>query len=503
MKQQRLSAEIAPLVPTTTENPLHWSWPDCPSHFTVHDKYARVEQSLRLSDSVWSVPVQGRRHTFRFAAEPDGFLQRKLVTLTQATHSPSSIVKFTFSLINKWDTYVEILGHGPERVRELWDVKVLDVDTAKAAKKLLKLVCTHELGPWTQGHLYQVRSLDTRAKKGLLAQHAKVKRREKLLSVSTQAEIVHVLDTGALAAETLPVEQVEGLTALALIFQFGMRPVQLLSLGLEHVSEPVVDSSGEVSLVISFHRAKQNRTPLPDLHRVVKTEWASLVNQQRKHALKDSRDRLFSSTSSDAMWSKVRLACKTHGLCTDFKAYSLRHTSIQTLADAGHDRKSIQSFAGHTTMNAATVYLRATHSQATLINRALGVSKLYESLTTLSKDSFITSKQLLDADEDTQIGGVVGGTLVSGIGLCTSGQSLCPSNPVSSCYGCKKFMPVAQSEPHKQAIAGLREQVLVFKPNGETTGGPALTQLCNALAGAQRALALALEIEDERDDRRH
>ena len=79
--------------------------------------------------------MQGKRETFRFAAAEAGLLQRKMVTPTQAEHSPSSIVKLTRSLINKWGTYGELLDHGPERVRELWDNKVPDVDTAKAGKK--------------------------------------------------------------------------------------------------------------------------------------------------------------------------------------------------------------------------------------------------------------------------------------------------------------------------------------------------------------------------------
>lgn len=500
MRPHSPSRELAPTEWSEARGPLEWSWPSCPSHFVVHDKYARVDQTLRLTETEWSVPVQGKRETFRFAAEGAGLLQRKLVTLTQADHSPSSIVKFTRSLIKRWDTYVELLEQGPGRVRELWDDTVLDVDTAKAGKKLLKLVCHHGLGPWTPGHLYQVRSLDTRAKQGLLAQHAKVKRREKVLPVSTQAEVVHVLDTAALEAQVLPEEQVEGLAALALVFQFGMRPVQMLSLGLEHVSEPQVDAAGAPTLVISFHRAKKVGASLPDLHRAVKPEWVSLLNQLRRQALHHGRDRLFSCTSADAIWGKVRQACRAKGLRVNFKAYGLRHTSIQALADAGHDRKSIQAFAGHNTINAASTYLRATRSQATLINKALGVSKLYENLETLSKDSFITMKQLMDEDEDKQIGGIVGSTLVSGIGLCASGQSNCPYNPVSSCYGCGKFMPVAKREPHVAAIAGLREQVLVFVPQGDAEAGPALTQLCNALSGAQQALAVAQQMLEKRGE---
>lgn len=493
MSQRKSSA--APLGPSKEDEPLSWTWPPCPTQFIVHDKYAQVAEVLRLEDEEWVVPVQGREDRFRFVAEPAGLLQRKLVTLTQAEHSPSSIIKFTRSLLKNWPLYLKLMGDGPDRVREHWEDGVLDVDTAKAGKKLLKLLCRNRLGGWTPAHQHLVRSLDSRAKQGLLAQQAKVKRREKVLPVGTQAELVSVLDTAALSADTLPAKQVEGLSALVLVFQFGMRPVQILSLGLDHVSEPAQDHSGMQVLVISFHQAKNTKEKLPDLHRAVKPEWVPLVAALQKQALEAGRNRLFSCTSADALWARARAACKVYGVRVNFKAYSLRHTSIQSLADAGHDRKSIQAFSGHSTMNAASTYLRATRSQATLINKALGVSKLYTNLEAMSKDSFITVDQLEDADEDKQIGAVVGSRLVTGIGICRSGQSSCPVNPVSSCYSCAKFMPVARTAAHLEAIAGLRDQVLVFKPTESVHSGPALTQLSNALSGAQQALHLAQQIE--------
>lgn len=486
--------------PPQEEEPLKWTWPPCPTQFIVHDKYAQVDKVLRLEAEEWVVPVQGVENRFRFAEEPDGLLQRKLVTLTQAEHSPSSITKFTRSLLKNWPLYLRLMGDGPDRVREHWADSVLDVDTAKAGKKLLKLLCTNRLGGWTPAHQHLVRSLDTRAKQGLAAQQAKVKQREKVLPVATQAEVVRVLDTAALTADTLSEQHVEGLSALALVFQFGMRPVQILSLGLDQVSEPSRDKSGMQVLVISFHQAKSTRERMADLHRAVKPEWVPLLALLQKQALEAGRNRLFSCTSADAIWARVRKACKAYGVLVDFKAYSLRHTSIQSLADAGHDRRSIQAFSGHATLTAASTYLRATRSQATLINKALGASKLYTNLDAMSKDSFITVEQLEDADEDKQIGAVVGGRLVSGIGMCRTGQSSCPVNPVSSCYSCAKFMPVAQSTPHLEAIASLRAQVLVFKPAENVLLGPAVTELSNALSGAQQALLLARQIEGGCDE---
>lgn len=485
-------------APSSSKTPqkggvLTWAWPPCPSSFRVYDKYAHVEQTLSLSELEWAVPVQGRVERFRFAEGEAGMLQRKLAMLTQADSAPSTVTKFTRSLIKKWPVYVELLELGPRLARGLWETKVLDVDTAKAGKTLLKLACKVGLGDWTASHLDLARSLDTRAKRGLQAQRGKLKRREKLLPVSTQADVVRVLDEAA-ATEALSEKHVEGLAALALVFQHGMRPVQLLALRMEHLPPPNKDATGEIALVVSFHAGKKQTDDPSEMLRQVKPEWVSLVNRLRLAAVHAGRARLFSCTSNEALWAKVTKACKEFGLHIDFKAYGLRHTSVQSLADAGHDRKSIQGFLGHSNLNAATTYLRASRQQGQLVNKALGASKLYENIVALSKDSFISVRQLIDADEEQQVGGVVGGRLVAGIGICKTGQPSCRFNPVTSCYGCRRFMPVADSFAHQEAIAGMRDQVKVYLSDGTAENSPAFMQLAAAISGAQQALELAKNI---------
>ncbi|RSZ45742.1 MULTISPECIES: site-specific integrase [unclassified Variovorax] len=476
---------------------LKWRWPDCPNSMSVYDKYAEVSATLHLSDGTWAIPVRGRQEQFRFAEGEVGLLQRKLIILTQTDAAGATITKFTRSLINRWGIYSNLLEQGPDAVRVVWDAEVLDVDTAKAGKTLLKLVTKARLGSWTPIHHHLVTSLSTRAQSVLLAQRGKLKRREKLIPASTQANIVSTLDDAAITVD-LPEEVLEGMSALALMFQHGMRPVQLLAVRLEHVPEPFRDAAGDLVLVVSFHAAKQAAGAEPEeLVRIVKPEWVSLVNRLRLAAIAAGRNRLFLSTSADALWKSLKQACKARGHKVNFTANYLRHTSAQSLADAGHARKSIQGFLGHSTINAATTYLRASRQQGELINKALGASKLYENIVAISRGSFISVKQLEEADEDQQIGGIVGARLIAGIGLCRGGQSGCTYNPVTSCYGCRRFLPVAQVQPHEEAIAGMREQVQVYLDDSKAQESPAFMQLTTALSGAQQAIQLAKSIEAE------
>lgn len=478
---------------------LTWQWPPCPCSLTVYDKYADVSHTMMLSESMWPIPVQGRVERFHFANGGAGTLQRSMVMLTQADSAPSTVTKFTRSVINRWDIYVELLESGPMHARDLWDKHVLDVDTAKAGKTLLKLICKLGLGYWSVLHTDFVGALDTRAKKGLLAQRGKVKRREKLVAVSTQADVVRVLDETAASSELLE-EHIEGLSALALIFQHGMRPVQLLALRLEHVPAAVPDASGDPTLVVSFHSGKRHDGKVIEMVRQVKPEWVPLVNTLRLSAVHAGRTRLFSCTSNDQIWAKVKTSCAAYGLNIDFRAYGLRHTSMQNLADAGHDRKSIQTFAGHNNVNAATSYMRASRQQGEMVNKALGTSKLYEGIIAFSKDTFITVEQVMAADEDQQIGGIVGGKLIAGIGLCKTGQKNCAFNPVTSCYGCRRYAPAINSPMHQEAIGGMRAQVQVYLADGMAERSSAFKQLTTALSVAQQAFEMSKTLEAPTND---
>jgi integrase len=470
-----------------------WNWPACPNSMSVYDKYANTSAELRLSDRLWNIPAQGRLEKLTYADGNLGLLQRKLTILSQAASAPSTIAVFGRCLISHWPVYEQILVSGPSVARGLWDAGVSDVNAAKAGKTLLKLACKLQLGGWSPVHLPLIRSLDTRAKAPLLAQRGKLKRREKILPVSTQADIVRILDEASTNTALIE-EHVEGLAALALFYQHGMRPVQLLSLRLEHLPAPVVDAKGNLSLVVSYHAAKRGDDAV-ELLRQVKPEWVPLVNRLRSSAIRSGRQRVFSRSSNEELWTLVKAACMAHHLRLDFKAYGVRHTSAQSLADAGHDRKSIREFLGQRSMNAATTYLRASRQQGDIVNKALGASKLYQNILAFSTDSFIDAKQLIAADEDQQIGAVVGSRLVAGIGLCSSGQASCSFNPVTSCYGCSKFMPVAEISAHEEAVAGMREQVQVYLNDKMSEGSPAFMQLRTALSGAQQAIEVARQLQ--------
>ncbi|WP_167378385.1 tyrosine-type recombinase/integrase [Paraburkholderia aspalathi] len=108
----------------------------------------------------------------------------------------------------------------------------------------------------------------------------------------------------------------------------------------------------------------------------------------------------------------INSLCKAHGVQTNLTALALRHSAAQSLADAGHSRDSIQSFLGHASKHTAQHYIEASPNQADAINTALGASKLYGKLVALANRDFVTLEDIELAEEDKQVGAVVGERLV-------------------------------------------------------------------------------------------
>lgn len=488
MKRPALRVEVA-----GSEDLLAWKWPDAPSTFRIYDKYADREVTLQANERTWVVSSRGTFCSIHFTANPsERKLQQTLIVLTQTESSPSQFVTFATKLCANWELCKRALQQGAAGVLRFWEMEVADLGRAMMCKAVLKLACNCSLGPWHPRHLTLVEGLPTRSRQSTTVQRARRKKRVSLVEVGEQAVITRVLDEAN--AYDLKETHAEGLTALALMFQHAMRPVQLLSLRLEHLKF-VQDASGQRVCIVSFHSAKQRASKTFEIPRQVKHDWVHIVECLYEHAVAAGRSRLFCVTTSGELWTRVNRVCAIFGgEGVTFTAVHLRHTGAQSLADAGHDREAIRNFLGHKNTEGADAYVRASRQQGELINRALGTSKLYNNILSLSRGEFVTLEEMLNAPDDRQIGGVVGDRLVGGIGLCRSGQAQCRFNPVTSCYGCSKFIPSLDLEAHKEAVSGIRAQVLAFTGVAHQRTSPAALQLTQALSGAQRAIEAISEL---------
>ena len=109
--------------------------------------------------------------------------------------------------------------------------------------------------------------------------------------------------------------------------------------------------------------------------------------------------------------------------------------------------------------------------------------------TTESINKTIDKTRLLGLPPDNQIGAVPHGIPISGIGGCGLGQSLCELNPVLSCYTCRKFIPLDDTDLHRQVLQDLRGVVRFFydESRGDRQS-PAFAQIRTTLAAIQRVI---------------
>lgn len=475
------------------DSPMGWDWPVAPVTLPLHDKYSNVTYAIRSDEPVWTFSPKGGAESITFSEGTDGALQRHLALLAAANQSASVLRQAASVLVRHWSATLALLATPPEELRAAWEVHATTMALAGVNKKVLKVACTAGVGHWNVRLLPLVKSLDTRANAGVARRANEIEGRQRLVPSALQAQIVAVLDAAALNDEVSP-EHLDGAGALALIFQHGVRPVQALCLNVEH-ARFFTDASGELACVVSFHAAKQKDGGEFELPRQVKPEWVPIMARLHAAAILSGRSRLFETSNTSTLWARAVSLCKASKVSLKCSATALRHTGAQTLADAGHSRKSIKNFLGHVSEATATVYIRASLQQAELINTALGASKLYKAILGIATKDYVTPEEVSRAGEDEQIGGVVGESLVAGIGLCRSGQSNCAYNPVTSCYGCPKFMPSLDRAAHIEAVEGMRQQVRIYLSKGIEGDNPAYRQLTRALAGAQEALDAIGRIE--------
>ncbi len=476
-------------------SPLEWRWPLAPESCSLYDKYTGTSFCIRRDDAVWVFTYRGGRDSVVFAEGRSGELQRRLVMLMAAHCSCSFIQKTAKNLVRHWASTIALLTTPAHELRDAWEEHSATRDAAAVNKGVLKIACSSATGPWAPRLLTMVRSLDTRANAAVARCTNEIESRRHVISTSTQAEIVRVLDAAA-RNPALSEPEIEGACALALIFQHAVRPVQLFCVETSHVRF-FKDADDDSACIVSFHAAKQEDGKEFEVPRQVKPEWSPLVARLHEIATDAGRTRIFQCCNTGILWKRVQAACRKHGFRLNCTARDLRHTGAQTLADAGHSRRSIRDFLAHVGEATATVYIRASLPQADLINSALGASKLYSTIAGIAAKNFVTADDISKAAEDFQIGGVVGDSLVAGIGLCRTGQSACAYNPITSCYGCPKFMPSLDREMHLQAVEGMRQQVRVYLRRNVSSETPAYRQLMRALAGAQHALDVLEQIRAE------
>ena len=357
---------------------------------------------------------------------------------------------------------------------------------AASLRLVLYSLCRLAIGSWSADYEDFVNALPHRRADPYKAALAG----DCFIPIAQQAALTAHFDEAAAliasGAHQVSTETLRTACALVVSYQFGVRPGQAVRLKLDDVR---THPTGAVHLRFLVTKQK-NKRPTYRLRRV-KREWCPILmeyNRRRREeapppgvhpesffCLQQREFRILIEEASESLTGQRWSA-------TDF-----RHTGAQRLADAGASHQEIQDYLMHAQIRTANVYFAASATQAAKVNRAMGLSQVYGAVAEIARTRTIDKAKLLKLPEERQIGGMPHGLPIAGIGACGVGQPSCTKNPVLSCYGCIKFLPVRDEAIHARVADDLRGVVREFYEfERESASSPAYAQLRHVIEAADR-----------------
>lgn len=399
-------------------------------------------------------------------------LKHTLVMMLEQDLSAATIASYFSKLHHLTDhDLTALLQASPLEIGNLWSkmrARELGAGVYILAKHILHLLCTYHWNGWSHDYRDFLR---TTLPLPTVDKYAAVRGGDVFLSPEDEAPIVRHLDdlvTRLRVGEHIPHPALVDAGMMLCAYQFAMRPVQIGILDARHVRIWNDGIEDDPAVHLTFHMAKQrgNRHRV-QLTRRVKREWVLIFVYLKAYLDKsttDGAEKFFQVKSaqevSRRISSLVRQLIGSDDLGT---ATDLRHTAAQRLVDAGAGHEELAEYLGHAQTNTGLIYYATSASHAERVNRALGASEVYRRIAKIAHDRFISPDELALLKDEQQIAAVPHGIPISGIGGCSSGQPSCPYNPVASCYGCRKFMPVTDNGLHSKVLGDMREIVLFFE----------------------------------------
>jgi integrase len=467
------------------------------------DAYSELTQAS-ISDQ-WTLSFDGRRATLDFS-KFDVMIRtivKSWCSAMLAVHSPRTVESYYYGLRQlSTETISRVLSSSPHSIRSLWKslhASQIPYESFEALKSLLHFCCKFDIGAWKPEWSDSISQLQLPK----VDKYASVRTRDAFLSVDEQVAIVRHIDTVCAEIELRPAMVPDGLLELTAIlvgsYQFGFRSKQIAMLEMRNIRIWNDGLSQYPAVHLTFVMIKQRSAgAVYPMVRRLKREWSPLFIELFRRAQLGGlagSDHIFRRSPSDV--SEAIGDITEIILGTRRGSRELRHSAAQRLADAGASEEELAAFMGHTDLNTGLIYFRSSASQAERVNEALAVSAVYQGVVKIAHNQFISVEELAALKGDQQVAGVPHGIPISGIGGCSHGQPVCPYNPVLSCYGCSRFMPVAQTAVHKRVLKDLREVMKFFYASSRADRGSPAFQMEETISSVQ---AIIYELGGQSDE---
>lgn len=477
--------------------------PDLPPMVRYYDEFEDETKSIRaLADQQKiNLSLLGRNvflDVSQLGASHSTVFKHLFVYMLGLDLSVLSIANYFSSIHHFLPTDIpSAVDAGPHKIGELWIIlraRELPISAFILVKHLLHLLCSHRLNGWSSDYkdfLSHTLPLPARDK------YAGVRSGDVFLSADEESIIIRHLDQ---VVEHLVNRQptqinhgkVVDAGMLLCAYQFGMRPFQIAMVESRHVRIWEDTATSGLSIHVTFHMGKQHsQSKRKAFTRKVKNEWVPIFSYLVANLAPEKRRRVFPVSSNLEVGRRISVLVRDLLGSDDLgTATDLRHTAAQRMVDAGASHEELAEFLGHAQVTTGLVYYAASASQAERINIALGASDVYRRVAKIAHDRFISSDELAQLKDEQQIAAVPHGIPIAGIGGCASGQPACPYNPITSCYGCRKFMPINDKVTHERVLFDMREIVLFFESSSRgDSKSPTYMQLHRTIGEIQTVIA--------------
>jgi integrase len=386
-----------------------------------------------------------------------------------------------------------MLSSSPHNIRSYWKsllARQIPHDSFQVLKSLLHFCCKFEIASWGPQWSDVVSQLPLPK----VDKYASVRTGDAFLSVDEQAAIVRHIDKVCAETEVRPAGVPDDLLELTAIllssYQFAFRAKQIAMLEMRNIRvwNDALAQYPAVHLTFVMIKQRSAGAVFPMVRRL-KREWSPLFIELFRRAQISGLagpDHIFRRSPTDVIEAigditEIILGTRRGGR-------ELRHSAAQRLADAGASEEELAAFMGHSDLDTSLMYFRSSASQAQRVNQALAVSAVYQGVVKIAHDHFISAEELAVLKGDQQVAGVPHGIPISGIGGCSQGQPTCPYNPILSCYGCSRFMPVAHAAVHKNVLKDLREVMKFFYASSRGERGSPAFQLEETISSVQAVI---------------
>lgn len=471
-------------------------------------EYAQMIIENQIPDLPKVIPFydrNGNKHTIRSCNLIEGFFfEERRIWLPDKlaatcfyhylqTCSPVTAASYAKNLVRQGGVsrlLVAALGMPVKDAYLIWVSRIFPTISSRsqgaAYKAILRFYASRGFGDWRRTDDVVIRTWPNIRQDKYKA----IRSTETFIPAEDQARIVAHLDLCASKSETLTHNELIDAALIAVHWQQGLRPIQASLMRVQDCR-----FYGDDHCRIRYHWAKQRNNRTRETIRRMRPEWSPIFQRLCKASTeKFGNDAALFTCSPSQISGRLRSSLKR--VCsTSWSANNLRHSAAQRHADAGRTQEEIAAFLCHSDPRSSLFYIKNAASEGERINKALGLSPTYSKIHIIAKIKTIDTRSLFVRPEQEQIGAVVHGIPIAGIGSCNAGQPSCALNPVLSCYTCPKFLPVHDKSIHKNVASSLRAVVNKFYVASRSeAGNPTFAQLKATIESAEQ---IALSIESE------